>query len=79
MFKINNRSNRHCAGVFIIINFEYIWHVSSLFFFFAEFEHVNAGWNILLPSSKYMFSRVISGNPVTFKAKFSVATVNNSF
>ena len=35
MFKVKNRSNRRCFGVFIVN--------------FAEFEHVKARWNALLP------------------------------
>ena len=45
MFKVNNRSNRHCSGVFTV-DIEFTWHVSSVFL--AEFEHENAGWNSLL-------------------------------
>ena len=33
ILKVNNRCNRRC-GVFIIY-FEYIWHVSSVFFFWV--------------------------------------------
>ena len=47
MFKVNNRSTKHCSGV-VIVNFEYIWHV-VLVGFFADFEHANSGWNTLLP------------------------------
>ena len=46
MFKVNNRSNRRYSGVFPV-NFEYTWNVSSVFS--AEFEHVNARRNTLLP------------------------------
>ena len=59
MFKVNNTSTRHCTGVFDV-NFGYIWHVVIVFFlfvclfFFADFEHVNARWNSLLPSSKFI-------------------------
>ena len=56
MFKVNNRSIRHCPGVFDV-NFEYIWHVVLVFFLFvfcfvfvfADFEHVSARWNSSLP------------------------------
>ena len=44
MFKVNNRGTRHRSGVFIV-NFKYIWHIV----FFGDFEHVNDGWDILLP------------------------------
>ena len=46
MFKVNSRITRCCSGVFVV-NFEYIGHVPSVLI--AEFEHVNAGWNTLLP------------------------------
>ena len=46
MFKVDNRSIRHCSG-FFDVNFEYIWLVSGAFF--AVFEHVHAGWNTMLP------------------------------
>ena len=46
IFKGNNKSNRRCSGVFIV-NLEYIWQVSSGPSY--EFEHINAGWNALLP------------------------------
>ena len=45
MFKVTKRINRWQSGVFII-NFEYIWLVSSVFF---EFENINAELNTLLP------------------------------
>ena len=45
MFKVNKRSTRCHSGVFVV-NFEYSWQVSSIFF--PEFEHVNAWQNTLL-------------------------------
>ena len=53
MFKVNNRSIKHCSGVFDV-NFEYIWHVVVVFFFVVvDFEHANFRWNSLLPQSKF--------------------------
>ena len=46
MLKVNNKSKKR-SGVF-----EYIWHVSSAFL--TEFEDVNARWNTLLPSTKFI-------------------------
>ena len=74
ILKVNNRCNRRC-GVFIIY-FEYIWHVSSVFF--SEFQHVNARWNTLFFWSKFIFLNEIYLH-VTFKTKLSVTAVNNSF
>ena len=53
MFKVNNRSKRR-SGV-CIVKFEYIWHISNVFY--ADFEHVNAGQNTLLsvPKCIYLF------------------------
>ena len=45
MFQVKNKSTRGHSGAFIV-NFEYVWHVVQLFF--ADFEHINAGWNTLL-------------------------------
>ena len=39
MFRVNNRSTKHHSGFF---NFEYIR-------LFADLEHINAGWDTLLP------------------------------
>ena len=36
MFKVNNRSNTRCSGVFTV-NYEYIWHVSNVFLFVCLF------------------------------------------
>ena len=47
MFKVNNRSTRHRSAVFSV-NFEYVWHGIPAFFV-ADFKHVNAEWNTLLP------------------------------
>ena len=46
---------------------------------FADFEQVNGRWNTLLPWSKSMHLRIGSRSYITFKTKFYVATVNNSF
>ena len=49
MFKVNNRSTKHCSGVFML-NFEYIYHVVPSFWgFFADLEYHNDGWDSLLP------------------------------
>ena len=42
MFKVKNRSTRHCSGAFGV-NFENIQHVVLVFS--AEFGHVNARWD----------------------------------
>ena len=47
----NNKSTS--SGVFIV-NFEYLTRGSSVFVF-ADFEYVNAGWNTLLPESKFIY------------------------
>ena len=61
MFKVNNRSTSHRFDVFIV-NFEYIWHVVLFFFFFfCDFEHVNARWNTLLLLSRFIRFRVRLG------------------
>ena len=52
MFKVKNKSIRHCSGVFDV-NFEYIWHVVLVLFFVVvvfvvflfDFEYVNARCN----------------------------------
>ena len=45
MLKVNNRSVRHCLGVFIV-NFVNIWHIVLVFY--ADFGHVNGRWSTLL-------------------------------
>ena len=42
MFKVNNRSTRYCSDVIVVI-FKYLTGC-----FFADFENVNAEWNIFL-------------------------------
>ena len=83
MFKVNNRSNTRCSGVFTV-NYEYIWHVSNVFLFvcfcFAEVDHVIARWNIYFFNLNYsMCFKIRSRNPVTFKTQLSVTTVNSCF
>ena len=75
MFKVNNRSTRHCSGV-IIVNFECYSSV-----FFADFNHVICRWNIYCLSNinLSMCFRVRSRRLVTFKMSLYVTTVNNSF
>ena len=53
----------------------------TLFYcFFADFEHVNGGWNTYcLNLNLSMLFRVRSRNPVTFKTDLRVTSVNNSF
>ena len=53
MLKVKTKSNRR-SGVFIV-NFEYTWHGSGGVFF-AEFEHVHAGWNTSMPYSKLIYT-----------------------
>ena len=76
IFKVNNRSNR-CRSCVFIVNFEYIivniWLASSGFF--AEFEHVNAGWDLNLSTC----FKVESRSPVMFKMKLAVATVSSCY
>ena len=75
MFKVNNRSTRHCSGV-CIIKFEYFWPF-VLLLFFADFEDVNAGWNTFALIKIYLCVSDLWA--VIFKMKLSVRTVNNSF
>ena len=44
--KVNYRSTRCWSGAFIV-KLDNTWHV-VLVLFFADFEHVNSGWNALL-------------------------------
>ena len=77
MFKFNNISNRQCSG-FFTVNFEFIWHASSVFWVPLSIQMSDriVYW---LNLSLSMCLRVESRGPVTFKMKLSVTTVNNSF
>ena len=74
MFKVNNKSNRCCSGVFTV-NFEYIWHVCRVFFCWVWTFKYRTEYFIALIKI-YLCFRVESRSPVTFKAKLSVTTFN---
>ena len=75
MLKVNNRSTRCHAGVFITT-----LNIFDNLCFFSNFEHVMAdGILYCLNLNLSMYFRVGSRSPVTFKTNLYVTTVNNSF
>ena len=75
MLKVNNRSTRCHAGVFITT-----LNIFGTLCFFSNFEHVMAdGILYCLNLNLSMYFRVGSRSPVTFKTNLYVTTVNNSF
>ena len=78
MFKVNNRSTKHCSGV-VIVNFEYIWHVVLVFFLLTLNMQMPDGILYCLNLNLSVQFRVQSRDPVTFKTELSVTIVNNSF
>ena len=75
MLKVNNRSTRCHAGVFITT-----LNIFDTLCFFSNFEHVMAdGILYCLNLNLSMYFRVGSRSPVTFKTNLYVTTVNNSF
>ena len=75
MLKVNNRSTRCHAGVFITT-----LNIFDTLCFFSNFEHVMAdGILYCLNLNLSMYFRVGSRSPVTFKTNLYVTTVKNSF
>ena len=77
MFEVNNRNTRCCSGLFIV-NFEHIWRVVPVFLLTLKTQMPD-GILYCLDLNLSVSFRVRFRSRTTFKKKFYVTTVTNSF